>query len=266
MQKVKIKVIFQNLERKIKRHKRILEAKKARRKKKKEHRKEKLAELKKAGLFTQVIQRKNKNLARERMRKVIGEAPRVCIDLSFGSMMSEKELHRLSSQLRRLYGSNQNSIKPVHLFFTSFGNENPLYKICCDKNDGFLNYVVDMTDKYFLEIFDSEEVVYLTPDSSNVLERLETDKVYIIGGLVDENINKNVTLNTAESKQLVTARLPIEEYMKRANRGSYCKVLAINQVVDILLKYYITGEWSEALIAGVPTRKGFLPNTQAKET
>lgn len=77
---------------------------------------------------------------------------------------------------------------------------------------------------------------------------------------------QNVTLNTAESKQLVTARLPIEEYMKRANRGSYCKVLAINQVVDILLKYYITGEWSEALIAGVPTRKGFLPNTQAKET
>ncbi|XP_067144448.1 uncharacterized protein [Centruroides vittatus] len=209
--------VSKNVERKIRRHKRIIEAKKARRKRKKECRKEKLAELRKAGIVTHVIQRKNRNLARERMRKVIGHAPRICIDLSFGSMMSEKELHRLSSQLRRLYGSNQNSIKPVHLYFTSFGEENPLYKVCCDKNDGFLNYV-------------------------------------------------NVTLNKAESRNLATARLPIEEYMKRANRGSYCKVLAINQVLDILLQYYITGEWSEALIARVPSRKGFLPNERSKAT
>ena len=47
-----------------------------------------------------------------------------------------------------------------------------------------------MTSKQSHELFPLEDIVYLTPDSSDVLRSVEADKVYVIGGLVDETVQK----------------------------------------------------------------------------
>ena len=44
-----------------------------------------------------------------------------------------------------------------------------------------------------VELFDSASVVYLSPDATDILTDLEEDKVYVIGGLVDDSVKSQVT-------------------------------------------------------------------------
>ena len=49
---------------------------------------------------------------------------------------------------------------------------------------------IDVEEKSHSELFPLDKIVVLSPDSGNVLEDIEPDKVYVIGGLVDENVTK----------------------------------------------------------------------------
>lgn len=53
-----------------------------------------------------------------------------------------KEISRLASQIRRLYGSNKKAMQPFHLFLTDMKEDSLLYKECIRMNEGFLNYLV----------------------------------------------------------------------------------------------------------------------------
>lgn len=47
-----------------------------------------------------------------------------------------------------------------------------------------------MTEVPVLELFDTNDIIYLTPDATDMLEELDKDKVYVIGGIVDESVIK----------------------------------------------------------------------------
>lgn len=57
-------------------------------------------------------------------------------------------------------------------------------------NDGFSAYVLDVTEEDCFSLFPLETLVYLTPDSEHPLEDVDLSTVYIIGGLVDESVQK----------------------------------------------------------------------------
>ena len=63
-----------------------------------------------------------------------------------------------------------------------------------------------------------------------MLEKLDEDTVYIVGGLVDRNNEKNVTLEKAESLGIRHAWLPLKEHIDL----KMCPVLTVNQVFKIL--------------------------------
>uniref|UniRef100_A0A663FG76 tRNA methyltransferase 10 homolog B n=1 Tax=Aquila chrysaetos chrysaetos TaxID=223781 RepID=A0A663FG76_AQUCH len=202
-------------------------------------------------------------LAKERLLEAKAAGPRLCVDLGMADCMTRKETSRLASQIRRLYGANRRAEKPFWLCLTEFVVGSLIYEECFRMNDGFSNYLMDTTEESYLDLFPLDAIVYLTPDSENVLEDIDPNKVYVLGGLVDESIHKKLTLQRAREQSLQTARLPIREYMvKTVNTKNYhSETLAINQVFDVLSTYYETRSWPAALKAGVSSGKGYaLPD------
>ncbi|GBM12352.1 tRNA-dihydrouridine(16/17) synthase [NAD(P)(+)]-like, partial [Araneus ventricosus] len=254
-------------QRRARHHERVVAAMKEKRKTKKMRKKQKLAEMKAQEVVSvvedvsdkkeKVTKKQQKMMIKERLLSAQGTAPKICINLGFASTMETKELSRLSSQLRRLYGSNRHSSNPVHLYFCNFSPADELYKICESKNDGFSSYIVDMTPEAPEDLFNTEDIIYLSPDSDNVLETLVSNKVYVIGGIVDDTVKKDLSLNHAKDFNIKTARLPIVEYLVPYSANPGTTVLTVNQVFDILLKYYETKDWTESLSCNVPLRKGY---------
>ncbi|XP_054034835.1 tRNA methyltransferase 10 homolog B [Dryobates pubescens] len=206
------------------------------------------------------------SLAKERLLEARASGPRLCIDLGVAARMTEKETSRLASQIRRLYGANRRAEKPFWLCLTEFTEGSLIYRECLRMNDGFSSYLMDTTQESYLDLFPLDAIVYLTPDSDNVLEDIEADKVYVLGGLVDESIHKKLTLQRAQEQALQTARLPIREYMVKSSstRNYHSETLAINQVFDVLSTYYETRSWPAALKAGVAAGKGYVLPDAAK--
>lgn len=106
----------------------------------------------------------------------------------------------------------------------------------------------------------------LSPDSETYLETIDVNKTYVIGGLVDETVTKKVTIDKCNDLQIKAYSLPIEKYMTRKAQSSeadtsrifnFSKILAINQVFDIMASFFNHESWTEAFKCGVPKRKGF---------
>ncbi|XP_007456074.1 PREDICTED: tRNA methyltransferase 10 homolog B isoform X3 [Lipotes vexillifer] len=181
-------------------------------------------------------------------------------EMTTSNAVWRSELSRLAGQIRRLYGSNKKADRPFWICLTGFTTDSPLYEECLRMNDGFSSYLLDITEEDCFSLFPLETLVYLTPDSEHALEDVDLNKVYILGGLVDESIQKKVTFQKAQEHSVKTARLPIQEYMVRRQNGKnyHSEILAINQVFDILSTYFETQNWPEALKKGVSSRKGYI--------
>ena len=194
-----------------------------------------------------------------RLEEVKGRGMKVCIDFQFESLMIEKELNHLANQAKRVYSSNKASTSPFDLYFINLSKSSRTYKFCCEKNTGFENYCLSFAEAGAEELFDVQNIVYLSPDSDQVLTDLTDDCVYVIGGLVDDSVKKSTSQTFCDHVNIRTAKLPIEDFMSRSDSGgSFKQILTINQVFDILLNFYQTKDWAIALSQNIPPKTGFV--------
>ncbi|KAA0722943.1 tRNA methyltransferase 10 -like protein B [Triplophysa tibetana] len=78
--------------------------------------------------------------------------------------------------------------------------------------------------------------------------------------MTDHMSHKKISYKRAKELGVRTLRLPIDEYMvKKSNpKNFYSKILAINQVFEILLAFCDTKDWTTALASGIPPGKGYV--------
>ena len=113
-----------------------------------------------------------------------------------------------------------------------------------------------------------DRVVYLTADSIEVLDELKEGTTYVIGGICDHNrykvskpyrqrksfmdILQNLCLDKARESGIQAAQLPIGRFLSHLPTR---KVLTVNQVFEILVKWVETRDWELALYEVIPKRK-----------
>lgn len=114
------------------------------------------------------------------------------------------------------YAINGRCALPAHIWLTGCKGEmqNHLTRI-----PGYDRWLIEKEDQSYVEAFreQKENLVYLTADSENVLDELDPKAIYIIGGLVDRNRWKGLTMNKAKEQGIKTAKLPIGSYLKMSS-------------------------------------------------
>ncbi|CAG8553927.1 8322_t:CDS:2 [Funneliformis mosseae] len=175
---------------------------------------------------------------------------KVVIDLSFDELMTDVEISSLTSQLSRCYSANRSATRPVNLYFTSCGG-----RVQERFNTKLQNYVnwknVIFESRPYLDCFNKEELIYLTADSNDCIQELDEQKIYIIGGLVDKNRHKSICYNKSQEDNIASAQLPIGNYVQLSTR----KVLAVNHVFEILIRWLEYKDWEKAFLEVIPQRK-----------
>lgn len=187
----------------------------------------------------------------------------ICLDCSFERQMHPKEITSLAVQMRYCYAANKRSDHPVKMTATSLDGETLSLMEKVSGFDSWMNFGFHRTEKDLTEAFtDKSRLVYLTSDATTTLERLEDDKVYIIGGIVDRNRLKRATIDRAEELGIATAKLPIDQYINM----TATKVLTCNHVFDLLIQYNAHDQnWKSTFLSVLPARKDINVKEQENE-
>ena len=177
----------------------------------------------------------------------------VCLDCSFETSMTSKEVNSLASQIRYCYAFNKRAKHPVNAKVTSLTGATLGHLQNVSGFEQWANRAFEHTEQDLLEAYpDTSKLVYLTSDSNNILDTLEDGKVYIVGGIVDRNRLKRAAINRAEELGIATAKLPIDDHLHMVTT----KVLTCNHMFEILLKYREhKNDWKKTLLDVLPIRK-----------
>ncbi|CAM8988261.1 unnamed protein product [Rhodiola kirilowii] len=214
------------------------------------------------GLRKERMEKRNEEKADkiERLTEAKEHGQNIVIDLEFSHLMSPNEINSLTQQIMYCYAMNGRCKSPSHLWLTSCSGdmETQLLKI-----PGYTNWLIEKESRSYIEALQDrkDDLVYLTADSETMLEDLDPKKLYIVGGLVDRNRWKGITMQKATEQGIHTAKLPIGEYLKMSSS----QVLTVNQVIEILLKFIETRDWKTAFFHVIPQRKRYEADSEVSQ-
>lgn len=187
---------------------------------------------------------------REKLRNAMQCGQNIVVDLEFCELMNPNEINSLVQQIMYCYAGNRKSASPAHLWLTGCKGE---IMSRMQKVPGFHNWLVEKEERSYIEALHErkEDLVYLTADSEDVLQELEASKIYVVGGLVDRNRWKGITMQKAQEQGIQTAKLPIAEHLSMTSS----QVLTVNQVFEILITFLEFKDWRRSLLKVIPQRK-----------
>lgn len=181
--------------------------------------------------------------------------PTVVIDCGFDREMSHAEIKNCAKQIAISFSRSRLHKYPAPIYLCNASTTNKLIKSLYDMIPTLYEdqCPLQITSQSYLDLFDKDKLVYLTPHCREEMQSYDPDKIYIIGALVDKKNPQPFTLAKAKRENIKMEKLPLDTHFLW-NTGS-TKSLTINQVFGILLDIKLTQDWSIALGNNIPSRK-----------
>ncbi|POM62076.1 tRNA (guanine-N(1)-)-methyltransferase [Phytophthora palmivora] len=206
-------------------------------------------------------EQKNEQRERIRMQRVeqyqkLEEAQRtgvrVVVDLAFAANQTTREQHSILKQLACVYGYLKTCPldRPLSLHLASCTQD--LATIC--SQHGAMSWKIGRHVEPLEQLYNADELVYLSPDSENVLDRLDPSCVYVVGGIVDRSVRKGETRAKATSHGYRTARLPLQEHFEQFGTRVRTHIMNLDSVIIVLNEVANHGDWGRAFQRAVPPR------------
>ena len=220
--------------------------------------------IKKSKIFPLII--KTKKELKEEFKQKCRNGMRVVIDCDFEHLMNEQGNKSMVRQIIDLYGINKVSTNPFRVILYGVGKQikegleksnyknwigiEIYFKEDFPSFDKFIEEILYKDDKRTMDDI-KKNIYYLSADSENNIENIDNSATYIIGGIVDRNKYKGLSLNKAKELGINHGKFPIGEYLKLQSS----QVLTTNHTFHILNEFSIKHDWKEAFISIIPKRK-----------
>ena len=209
---------------------------------------------------------KSRKQIKEEFKQKCKNGMRVIIDCDFEHLMDERGIKSMVRQIVDLYSINKVSTNPFRVILYGVGKQ---IKEGLERSD-YKNWIgievyfkedYPTFDKFIQEILYKDDkrkmndikynIYYLSADSENNIETIDNNSTYIIGGIVDRNKYKGLSLNKAKELGINHGKFSIGEYLKLQSS----QVLTTNHTFHILNEFSIKHDWKEAFVSIIPKRK-----------
>ncbi|CAD5228250.1 unnamed protein product [Bursaphelenchus okinawaensis] len=190
------------------------------------------------------------------------DKPAIAVDCRFLQDHSVRGLSLTFNQLNYLLGLNKKRPEPWRMDLVNF--DESLEVLRQHKKRYLLQHVSEkrfcgrLTNESYLDLYDKEKIIYLSPHTDNVLsseEVTDPENCFIIGGIVDripeKNIHSEASALVAQIDGVKLRRLPLE--LMEWKSGS--RLLTFTTVQSILQTAFENGgDLKKALELAIPVR------------
>ena len=175
----------------------------------------------------------------------------IAFDLDYSNYMKIKEIKSLSTQLSYAYSLNKSLKNPLLYYFCNYEGEIKEEMELMGSNYWHAKFFSNNISQIDEITKSGKEIIYLSPDSENILTEINNNTIYIIGGFVDKPVNKNKSLYKAYEYNYKNAKLPLLQYSDDIMNH----ILNVNTVVEIIGYYLEFQNWGDAINKAIPKRK-----------
>jgi ribonuclease P protein 1 len=138
--------------------------------------------------------------------------PHLLFDMDYS--MLNKDRANLMQQLKIAHGVNKLEREPFHFHFCNLSPSSDVHKTVNRHFSELNSLLYTVTESSYMDCYPPEQLVYLSPNSPNILQKFNHDDVYIIGGLVDTSQSKPLSYAKAKRNQIRSAKLPLDKHVR----------------------------------------------------
>lgn len=172
---------------------------------------------------------------------------KLIFDCSYDDCMTVGESKSAATQLTRSFCDNRRDREPFDLHFCNVDFNSVTMKNLELQMPTMRHKTSPMNlhECSYLDLFLREELVYLTPHCDTDLIEYDPNMIYIVGAMVDKQVQEPLSFHKARELNIKMARLPLDRYLSCG--AGFRKWLKLDQMVRIMLDLKRTGKWEVAL-------------------